>query len=187
VCLHEATHRLQFTAVPWLRDYFAGEIGRFLSLGRGLTGDGDGGSPWSGCPNSSHRPLVQGRHPGDRRAAAGPEQRAVLDRLLALTTLLEGHADHVMDAVGPAVVPSVSTIRYRFTARRRGGGLIDRILRACSGWRPRSASTRRRRLHRARRAGHRYGRLQPRLGSPDTLPTRAELTDPGAWVRRIHP
>ena len=31
----------------------------------------------------------------------GPEQRAVLDRLLALTTLLEGHADHVMDAVGP--------------------------------------------------------------------------------------
>ena len=24
VCLHECTHRLQFTGVPWLRDYFAG-------------------------------------------------------------------------------------------------------------------------------------------------------------------
>ena len=63
----------------------------------------------------------------------GPEQRAVLDRLLALTTLLEGHADHVMDAVGPEVVRDVATIRARFTARRRGGGLIDRILRALLG------------------------------------------------------
>ena len=53
----------------------------------------------------------------------GPEQRAVLDRLLALTTLLEGHADHVMDAAGPEVVPSVETIRARFTLRRRGGGV----------------------------------------------------------------
>ncbi|MBO0851142.1 MAG: zinc-dependent metalloprotease, partial [Pseudonocardia sp.] len=31
VCLHEATHRLQFTAVPWLRDYFSGEVTGFLS------------------------------------------------------------------------------------------------------------------------------------------------------------
>ena len=63
----------------------------------------------------------------------GPEQRAVLDRLLALTTLLEGHADHVMDAAGPEVVPSVETIRARFTLRRRGGGLVDRLLRALLG------------------------------------------------------
>ena len=34
-----------------------------------------------------------------------------------------------MDAVGPQVVPSVGTIRQRFTDRRNGGGLLDRILR----------------------------------------------------------
>jgi coenzyme F420 biosynthesis associated uncharacterized protein len=42
VCLHEATHRLQFTAVPWLRDYFSAEIGKFLSVSRSLlAADGD--------------------------------------------------------------------------------------------------------------------------------------------------
>ena len=45
------------------------------------------------------------------RAVQSESQRAALDRLLVLGTLLEGHADHVMDAVGPAVVPTVATIR----------------------------------------------------------------------------
>ena len=30
VCLHEETHRTQFTAVPWLRDHIEGEIQSFL-------------------------------------------------------------------------------------------------------------------------------------------------------------
>ena len=30
VCLHEETHRTQFTAVPWLRDHLGGEIQSFL-------------------------------------------------------------------------------------------------------------------------------------------------------------
>ncbi len=30
VCLHEETHRTQFTAVPWLRDHIEGEIQAFL-------------------------------------------------------------------------------------------------------------------------------------------------------------
>ena len=30
VCLHEETHRTQFTAVPWLRDHLEGEIQSFL-------------------------------------------------------------------------------------------------------------------------------------------------------------
>ncbi|HZG92967.1 MAG TPA: zinc-dependent metalloprotease [Pseudonocardia sp.] len=189
VCLHEATHRLQFTAVPWLRDYFAGEIGRFLSLGRGLTGDGDGGITLERLPELI-RTVRSSK--GDTLAIVellqGPEQRAVLDRLLALTTLLEGHADHVMDAVGPAVVPSVSTIRYRFTARRRGGGLIDRILRALLGVEAKV------RQYAVGAAFTEHVVLATGMDgfnrvweSPDTLPTRAELTDPGAWVRRIHP
>jgi uncharacterized protein (DUF2342 family) len=93
----------------------------------------------------------------------------VLDRLLALTTLLEGHADHVMDAAGPDVVPSVATIRQRFTVRRRGGGLVDRVLRALLGV---EAKVRQYAVGgafvRHVRAGHRDGRVQPRLGGPGT-------------------
>ena len=102
VCLHEATHRLQFTAVPWLRSYFADEVGRFLSHRAGRRDRSTRPALSSGCPRSCASIRASG---GDSLAIVellqGPEQRAVLDRLLALTTLLEGHADHVMDAVGP--------------------------------------------------------------------------------------
>jgi coenzyme F420 biosynthesis associated uncharacterized protein len=184
VCLHEATHRLQFTAVPWLRSYFAAEVARFLTITQG----NDRIALLDRLPEVLRAVRSSG---GDTLAIVellqGPEQRAVLDRLLALTTLLEGHADHVMDAAGPGVVPSVATIRSRFTARRRGSGLVDRVLRALLGVEAKvrqyavgSAFTR----HVVLAAGmDGFNRVWE---SPETLPTRAELADPGAWLRRIH-
>ena len=79
---------------------------------------------------------------GFMRAVQSEPQRRALDRLLVLGTLLEGHADHVMDAVGPAVVPSVENIRHRFDQRRgRKQPPLQRLLRALLGWTPSSAST----------------------------------------------
>jgi len=183
VCLHEATHRLQFTAVPWLRSYFADEVGRFLSIAQT-----DRGAVLERLPDVVRSLRESG---GDSLAIVellqGPEQRAVLDRLLALTTLLEGHADHVMDAVGPEVVPTVATIRNRFTVRRRGGGLVDRLLRALLGVEAKvrqyavgSAFTR----HVVLAAGMEgFNRVWE---SPETLPTREELAHPGRWLTRVH-
>ncbi|MCW0214184.1 MAG: zinc-dependent metalloprotease [Pseudonocardia sp.] len=184
VCLHEATHRLQFTAVPWLRDYFAGQIGEFLSIGDP--------TKQAGMMERLPEAIKAFRESkGDTLALVellqGPEQRAVLDRLLALTTLLEGHADHVMDAAGPGVVPSVATIRERFTVRRRGGGIVDRLLRALLGVEAKmkqyavgSAFT-----------DHVVGAVGMEgfntiWTSPDTLPTRAELNAPETWLARLH-
>ena len=115
-----------------------------------------------------------------------PRQREVFDRLIALSTLLEGHADHVMDAVGPAVVPSVATIRARFTARRRGGGMLDRILRTLLGVDAKvkqyaaGAAFTRYVVDEVGMAG--FNRVWE---SPETVPLRAEIADPAAWVRRI--
>ena len=47
-------------------------------------------------------------------------------------SLLEGHADVVMDSVGPEVIPSVELIRSKFTVRRQGQG-FDRIVRKLLG------------------------------------------------------
>lgn len=183
VCLHEATHRLQFTAVPWLRGYFADEVGTLLSVA-----EVDSGAVFEKLPELVRTLRGSG---GDSLALVellqGPEQRAVLDRLLALTTLLEGHADHVMDAAGPEVVPGVATIRTRFTARRRGGGLVDRLLRALLGVEAKV------RQYAVGGAFCRHVVLAVGMDgfnrvweSPDTLPTRAELADPGTWIRRVH-
>ncbi len=190
VCLHECTHRLQFTAVPWLREYFSGEVAKFLSgLDETATGalarlpeiikqirrradDSESGSPG---------PV------GLVEILQSPQQRAVFDRLIALSTLLEGHADHVMDAVGPSVVPSVATIRARFTQRRRGGGVLDRLLRSLLGV---DAKVKQ---YAAGAAFTRY--VVDEVGmtgfnrvweSPETVPLRSEIADPAAWVRRVH-
>ncbi|HEV2784645.1 MAG TPA: zinc-dependent metalloprotease [Actinophytocola sp.] len=188
VCLHECTHRLQFTAVPWLRGYFAGEVGRFLS---GL--DETASSALNRLPEvikAVRRRTTEGGEPGGlglMEVLQSPEQRAVFDRLIALSTLLEGHADHVMDAVGPAVVPSVATIRQRFTARRRGGGLLDRILRALLGV---DAKVRQYALGAAftREVIDAVGMtgFNAVWTSPETLPLRSEISDAPAWLRRVH-
>jgi coenzyme F420 biosynthesis associated uncharacterized protein len=184
VCLHEATHRLQFTAVPWLRDHFRSEVDSFASnLDRTATGALDR------LPEILR--AIRTNPPRDGLAIVemfqGPEQRAVLDRLLALTTLLEGHAEYVMDAVGPVVVPSVATIRARFTTRRRGGGLLDRVLRTVLGLDAKIRQYEQGRVF--------VDQVVDAVGleglnavwtSPDTLPLRAEITEPRAWLARVH-
>ncbi len=189
VCLHEATHRLQFNAVPWLREHFATQVQAFVAA----TEDPDSLSGMlSRLPTALRgaRRGQAGRGSPDALALLtllqSPEQRAVLDRLLALATLLEGHADHVMDAVGPDVVPSVRQIRQRFTARRQGGGLAERVMRALLGIDAKL------RQYAEGAAFTRY--IVDAVGmagfntvwtSPETLPTRAEITDPAAWLHRV--
>ncbi|MPZ66502.1 MAG: coenzyme F420 biosynthesis-associated protein [Pseudonocardiaceae bacterium] len=186
VCLHESTHRLQFNAVPWLREHFASEVATFLSVA-------ENPEALTGMLGRLPEALRTARRDGVRDSVGllallqTPEQRAVMDRLLALATLLEGHADHVMDAVGPAVVPSVETIRRKFTARRQGGGLGDRIVRAVLGldaklrqYAEGAAFTR----HVVGTAG--MDGFNAVWTSPETLPSRAEITAPEAWLRRVH-
>ncbi|RZQ61633.1 zinc-dependent metalloprotease [Amycolatopsis suaedae] len=182
VCLHECTHRLQFTAVGWLRDYFADEVGRLI----GGMAEADGLSELLGRLPETIKQARRGTL-GLAELIQSPAQRAVFDRLLALSTLLEGHADYVMDAVGPAVVPSVTTIRSRFTERRKAGGMIDRVLRSLLGIDAKL---------RQYAEGAAFTRaVVDQVGmdgfnavwtSPNTLPTRNEIADPQAWLRRVH-
>ncbi len=62
-----------------------------------------------------------------------PEQKEILDRVTGMMSLLEGHADVVMDGVGPSVIPSVEKIRGKFDQRRKGVGTLDKILRRVLG------------------------------------------------------
>jgi coenzyme F420 biosynthesis associated uncharacterized protein len=191
VALHECTHRLQFTAVPWLRDYFAGEVKKFLS---GM--DDSAASALNRLPEVIKQ--ARRRSLDNSGTSAGPvalmellqsaEQRETFDHLISLSTLLEGHADFVMDDVGPTVVPTVEVIRSRFTERRRGGGLLDRVLRTLLGvdakvkqYAAGAAFTR----HIVDQVG--MAGFNTVWTSPETLPRRSEITDPEAWLRRVQP
>ncbi len=184
VCLHEETHRLQFTAVPWLRDYVQSQMTEFLLASEldpaailqrvrsaadamaGAVRGGDGGS------------LID--------AVATPRQREIMDRLTAVMTLVEGHGDYVMDAVGPQVVPSVAQIRERFNARRGSSGRIEQTIRRILGIDLKMKQY---------AEGSRFVRtVVDEVGmaafnkvwtSPETLPTKEEFARPQGWVERV--
>src|SRR6516165_4058050 len=184
VCLHEETHRTQFTAVPWLRDYVQSQMTEFLLASEldpaamlqrvrsaadamaGAVRGGDGGS------------LID--------AVATPAQREIMDRLTAVMTLVEGHGDYVMDAVGPQVVPSVEQIRERFNARRGSTGRVEQILRRILGidlkMRQYAEGSKfvRTVVDEAGMAG--FNKVWT---SPETLPTRGELSRPADWLARV--
>ena len=161
MALHEVTHRVQFTAVPWLRGHLSTEIdalvdatdldpdavrerlSAFVSqLGSALRG-GEGSQGILG--------LIQ-----------SPAQKDIIERLTAFMSLVEGHAEYVMNAVGPDVVPSIAQIRERFGQRRKGTGPVDRLLRrAARAGREDPAVRGRQQVRRRGRRGGRDRRLQP--------------------------
>lgn len=192
VTLHEETHRTQFTAVPWLRDHLEGEIQAFLA-----ETDVD---PMTFLERvrEAAQTFAAGRAEAEENGEEGgrslveivqtPAQREILGRLTAVMSLLEGHADYVMDGVGPAVVPSVQEIREKFQQRRqRGASRLDLALRKLLGLDAKL---------RQYRDGERFVRaVVDEVGmdgfnrvwtSPNTLPTKAEISTPADWVARVH-
>jgi len=186
VALHEVTHRTQFTAVPWLRNHFLGEVRAFVDAAQ---------SPGEQLAERLRRAvgaLADSIRNPDSRASVldlvqTPAQKAVLDRLTAIMTLLEGHAEFVMDGVGPEVVPSVEEIRSRFNRRREAANPFERMLRKLLG-----IEVKLRQYAEGRRFVHGVVERVGMTGfnrvweSPLTLPYLNELGDPDAWVARVH-
>lgn len=187
VCLHEVTHRVQFTAVPWLRRHMLDEID---ALSASIDTDPAEMRRRIGGAVGELVKVVRGQGDGAGvlSVLATPEQRQVLERVTAFMSLVEGHAEYVMNAVSPTVIPSQKIIESRFGARRRkGGNPLDRLLRRVLGM---EAKTRQ------YVDGSAFVRdVVARIGvtdfnavwtSPETLPTRAEIADPERWIARVH-
>lgn len=184
VCMHEETHRVQFTATPWLRGHVIAEARR---LAVELAPDHERVQEIATRVAERLPELFSEGSTGIADLFTTPEQREQLARLTAVMSLLEGHADVVMDDVGPAHIATVAEIRRKFTARRRGAGAADRLLRRLLGLEAKL---------RQYRDGAVFVRgVQEKVGvdgfnavwaSAETLPLPREIADPTAWVRRVH-
>ena len=182
VALHECTHRLQFTAVPWMRPYFLSLVGELLEaaadtegrLGR-LAGEmraaAQKGRPW--MDDSGLIGLL-----------ATPEQRHVIDKVQALMSFLEGHGHVVMDRIGGRLLVTQERMSRLLKARRlnprhafffRLTGLEMKLKQYDLGERFILAVE--------RRAG--FDALGRVWRSPEHLPTLEEIGEPERWLQRV--
>jgi len=183
VCLHEETHRAQFTGVGWMRDHLTGLIDQFVDVTD---------APQTVAQIVERLPEVIRIVKGESDASlsdlfSNDRQRALIDEMTGLMSLLEGHADVVMDEAGPELIGSVTTIRRRFDQRRGSGSGLAKAVRRLLGMEAKL---------RQYRDGAAFVREVTRTvgadgfaavwAEPANLPSKAEIGDPQAWVARVH-
>lgn len=183
IALHEVTHRAQFTGVPWLKPYFLGLLEEAVALAepdpRRLLG-------------AVARVVDQvrhGRNPLDDGGLvtlfASEEHRAVLDRVQALMTLLEGHGNAVMNRLGARLVEGQERMARVLQARRQVRGAAA-VLHKLIGL---ELKARQYEIGEAfvnaieRDAGPRA--VDAAWRGPESLPTLQDLREPSAWLTRV--
>lgn len=193
VCLHEQTHRVQFAAAPWLREHM-------VALIRGLSdslfaSSGDMGTRIKDALLGTKNELEQRGAEDDiatKFSAQGlrkiltEDQAAKFSELTAIMSLMEGHANVVMDAVDSSIVSSVKTIRRRFNKRSENLNAIEKFLRRLIGM-----DTKMRQYqdgqkfvqHVVDQVGmEKFNAIWQR---PQNLPTETEIHDPQQWIDRV--
>ncbi|MDV2979858.1 UNVERIFIED_CONTAM: zinc-dependent metalloprotease [Actinomycetes bacterium ARC8] len=187
VCLHEQTHRVQFAAAPWLRHHMLEQIDE---LSVHLLGNVD---------SLMERATAAARSLKDRTASGNtpgrgaildllqdPEEKAAISHLTAVMSLLEGHANVVMDAVDASIIPSVKTIRQRFNDRGKDRGVIEKFIRSLLGLdaKMRQYSDGARFVRAVVDAAGMEG-FNRVWESADHLPTEPEIHDARLWLERM--
>ena len=184
VALHETTHALQFAGVPWLRSHMASRISELV---RSLDVSIDTRKLLKLPSLSDLRALAETvRKEGLITLVAGPERRALIDELQATMALLEGYAEHVMDATGEELLPDLPRLREGLERRRKARSGWMRMLERLIG-----LELKLRQYEQGKRfcdavvAEGGIDALNRAWDSPESLPTLADLDDPHGWLVRV--
>ena len=199
ITLHEATHLIQLSAAPWLAEHLAAQLGGVV---RGLveasrrTASG-GADRCARLARAVARTRSADGRPSEPAALLlggllEPSERAALARVAALLTLLEGHAEAVLDAVDPSRMPSVHRLRAVLARTRRDAGGVGpgsgsgSLLHHMIGMEAKEAQYAdgaafvRAVVARVGHAG-----LNAVWAAPDRLPRPGELARPDQWIERL--
>src|SRR6476660_3018979 len=183
IVLHELTHVVQFTGVPWLRDHLGGLLREYLdTVDVQITAGSAGGLP--SMPNIQE--LVERFREGGLMALIqSREQRDLIDQLQPVMAVIEGYSEHVMDALGATLVPGYEKLRDAMDRRRRSRSAPERMLQKLLG-----LEMKMRQYEQGKRfcdavvAEVGIDGLNAVWRSPEDMPTVAELDDPAAWIKR---
>ena len=184
LALHEVTHRCQFTAIPWMRDYFVS----LVEAGIGSL-EPDPARLAAALRRMTDQ-IRAGRNPLEDNGALGlvatPEQLEGLHRIQALMSLLEGHGDVTMDRAGAADIPSAAHFSAVLRQRRTQAHGLSKILQQLIGIEAKL---------RQYAEGERFITAVESVGGPallnnawrgpEWLPSLDEIRDPHLWIDRV--
>jgi coenzyme F420 biosynthesis associated uncharacterized protein len=182
IALHECAHRLQFVGVPWLRGYFLDLVGELVASAVPEPGR------WARVVNEVRKASDDGEpligETGLFGLFATSSQKDLLERVQALMSLLEGHGHVVMDRIGRRELSSQQRMAAVLKQRRKDPrtatflrltGLEMKMRQYEQGERFVLAVE--------REAG--WETLDRVWAGPESLPTLAEIKEPGQWLRRV--
>jgi len=186
VALHEVTHRTQFTGVPWMREHFLGLVTQLVDMA-----DSDPSRMFTAFGRvaegvrTRRNPLDDG---GLSALFASAEQRAVMDQVGGLMSLLEGHGDVTMDRAALDRVPQADRFARALRSRRQEMGGAQKLLQRLIGLEAKLNQY---------EQGEKFIAAVEEVGGPPllnrafeapaNLPSQPEIVDPDAWLRRIEP
>jgi coenzyme F420 biosynthesis associated uncharacterized protein len=186
IAMHEATHAVQFAAVPWVRDH-VGSIARELLADAAV--EIKPGELLAKLARLNPRELVRSVTSGQIASLLWSEpQRRLVDQLTATMTVIEGYAEHVMDAVGDELDPAYAELRRRLDHDRERRGLLDQVVSRLLGLEMKLAQYRRGKAFAdevVSTAGIRA--LNGVWRGPEALPSSDELDSPEDWLARVRP
>jgi coenzyme F420 biosynthesis associated uncharacterized protein len=185
LALHEVTHRVQFTGVPWMRDYFRSLVEQTLSAV-----DPDP-RRFVDALKRAVEEMRAGRNPLDEGGLIGllasPAQQVAFQKVQGLMSLLEGHGDVTMDRAGADRIPSAERFSRVLRQRRQSVRGPAKVLQKLVGLEAKM---------RQYEQGELFIEAVERVGGPellahawtgpDALPTAAEIRDPDTWIRRMN-
>ena len=184
IALHEVTHRAQFTGVAWLREHFLSLVDQSLnSVSTDPKAFATAISQIAAARREGRNPFAEG---GIAVLVASPEQREVLDQIMGMMSLLEGHGDVTMDRAGAEHLSEIPRFRSVISHRRSQMGPLARLMRQMMGIEAKMNQY---------AAGERFIAAVEEAGGtefldrawegPECLPSMAEIRDPSLWIDRV--
>jgi coenzyme F420 biosynthesis associated uncharacterized protein len=186
ICAHELTHVFQFQGVPWLREHMSGLLREYVkTLEVRIQKGSAGGLP--SLPDPA-RMVELFRDGGLAALVQSPEQRALMDRVQAAMSVIEGYSEHVMDAIAAEHIPEHEKLRTAMDRRRSSRSAPQRLIERLLGF-----DVKLRQYEQGKRWADEVASLAGIEGlnhvwsSPDALPTPDELQHPRQWLKRTEP
>ncbi len=183
VTLHEVTHAVQFAGVPWLHPHVAGLVRDLLKQAEVRI---DTPRKLRMPSGDEVKRILGALRQGDLISiVTNTAERETLDRVQAVMAVIEGHAEHVMDAVAPDLLPSLPKLRAAIDRRRKSQSGLNRLVARLLGLEMKLKQYERGKIFCdaiVAEAGR--DALTHVFSSPDALPTMAEIENPSAWLER---